>query len=125
MDDRAFKTLIEYLEKIPSIQKPIGKGVDQDGFWWVKFGIDIDNELAWQVVQELACVVNYISVTERLPTIFYPVSPAPFLNGDPREFLSWVIETKDKNFKPGTLMKWLEGRLPRPADDLSQWEIDE
>ena len=124
MDDRAFKTLIEYLEKVPSIQKPIGKGIDQDGFWWVKFGIDIDNELAWQVVQELACVVNYISVSERLPTLFYPVSPAPYLNGGPREFLSWVIEAKDKNFKPGTLMKWLEGRLPRPVDDRSQWQIE-
>jgi hypothetical protein len=121
MDDRAFKTLIEYLEKVPTIQKPIGKGVDEDGFWWVKFCIDIDNELAWQVVQELACVVNYISVVERLPTIFYPVSPAPYLNGGPREFLSWVIETKDKDFKPETLMKWLEGRLPHPVDELSQW----
>lgn len=125
MDERAFKTLIEYLEKVPAIQKPIGKGADENGFWWVKFSIDIDDELAWQVVQEFACVVNYISVTERLPTIFYPVSPAPYLNGGPREFLSWVIETKDKDFKPGTLMKWLEGRLPRPVDDLSQWEIDE
>jgi hypothetical protein len=125
MDERAFKTLIEYLEKVPAIQKPIGKGADEDGFWWVKFGIDIDHELAWQVVQEFACVVNYISVAERLPAIFYPVSPAPYLNGGPQEFLSWVIETKDKNFRPGTLMKWFEGRLPRPVDDLSQWQINE
>jgi len=125
MDDRAFKTLIEYLEKVPAIQKPIGKGADKDGFWWIKLSIDIDNQLAWQVVQEIAFVVNYISVNERLPAIFYPVSPPPYLNGGPREFLSWVIETKDKDFRPGTLMKWLEGRLPRPVDDLSQWEIDE
>jgi len=125
MDERTFKTLIEYLEKIPAIQQPIEKGIEENGFWWVKFGIYIDNKLAWQVVQELACVVNYISVSERLPAIFYPVSPAPYLNGDPREFLSWVIETKDESFRPGTLMKWLEGRLPRPVDDLSQWEIDE
>jgi len=125
MDDRAFKTLIEYLEKVPAIQKPIGKGADKDGFWWIKLSIDINNQLAWQVVQEIAFVVNYISVNERLPAIFYPVSPPPYLNGGPREFLSWVIETKDKDFRPGTLMKWLEGRLPRPVDDLSQWEIDE
>ena len=32
MDERAFKTLIEYLEKVPSIQKPISYG-DEDGFW--------------------------------------------------------------------------------------------
>lgn len=125
MDERAFNTLIEYLEKVPAIQTPIGKGADQDGLWWVKFSIDIDNQLAWQVVQEIAYVVNYLSVNERLPAIFYPVSPPPYLNGGPDEFLSWVIETEDKDFKPGTLMKWLEGRLPRPVEDLTQWEINE
>ena len=113
------------MERIPAVQKPIGKGADENGFWWIKFAIDIADPLAWQVVQEFACVVNYISVTERLPTVFYPVSPAHYLNGGPRDYLSWVIETKDKDFKPGTLLKWLEGRLPRPVDDLSQWEIDE
>ena len=125
MDERAFKTLIEYLEKVPAIKGSIGKGADVDGFWWIKFKIDINNQLAWQVVQELAHVVNYLSIDERLPTVFYPVSPPPYLNGGADEFLSWVIESKDKNFEPGTLMKWLEGRLPRPVEDLSQWEIDD
>jgi hypothetical protein len=81
MDKRAFKTLVDYFEKIPSIGKPIGFGSDEQGFWWVKFHIDIEHELAWNVVQELNCVINYLSVTERLPTVFYPVSPAPYLNG--------------------------------------------
>lgn len=125
MDEKAFKTLIDYLEKVPAIEKPITTGADDEGFWWVKFSIDIYHDLAWNVVQELGCVINYISVDERLPTIFYPVSPAPYMNGGPKDFLSWVIETKDKNFKPGTLMKWLEGRLPRPVDDLEQWKFDE
>lgn len=124
MDERAFKTLVEYLEKVPAIQPPIAKG-DENGFWWVKFQIDIDHELAWNVVQELGCVINYLSLNERLPTVFYPVSPAPYLNDGPKDFLSWVIETKDKNFKPGTLMKWLEGRLPQPVEDLSQWNIED
>ena len=124
MDERAFKTLIDYLEKVPAIQKPIGKGVYNDGLWWIKFTIDIGNNLAWNVVQEFAHVVNYISINERLVAVFYPVSPPPYLNGGPK-FLSWIIETKDKNFKPGTLMKWLEGRLPRPVDDLAQWKTDE
>jgi hypothetical protein len=124
MDERAFKTLKEYLEKVPAIKRSIGTGADEEGFWWVKFQIDTNHNLAWNVVQELGCVINYLSVTERLPTVFYPVSPTPYLNGGPEDFLSWVIETKDKNFKPGTLMKWLEGRLPRPIDDLKQWEID-
>jgi len=125
MDERAFKTLVKYLEKIPAIQTPIGIGADENGFWWVKFQIDIDHELAWNVVQELGCVLNYISINERLPTVFYPVSPAPYLNGGAKDFLSWIIETKDKDFKPGTVKKWLEGRLPQPVDDLEQWNTDD
>ncbi|WP_339756829.1 hypothetical protein [Algoriphagus aquimarinus] len=125
MDERAFKSLTEYLETVPSINSPIATGSDEEGFWWIKFQIDIENEYAWSVVQELGCVVNYLSINERLPTVFYPVSPAPYLNGGPTDFLSWVIETKDKEFKPGTLKKWLEGRLPNPVDDLEQWNLDE
>ncbi len=124
LDERAFKTLIEYLEKIPSMTKPISFGSDDEGFWWVKFQLDITNQLAWNVVQELGCVVNYLSINERLPTVFYPVSPAPYMNGGPEDFLSWIIETKDKEFKPGTLMKWLDGRLPNPVEDLEQWEME-
>lgn len=120
MDERAFKTLIDYLEKVPSIQKPISFG-DEEGMWWIKFSLDIENSLAWNVVQEFGHVINYLSLDERLPTIFYPVSPPPYMNGGPYDFLSWVIETKDKEFKPGTLMKWLEGRLPRSVEDLEQW----
>lgn len=125
MDERAFKSLIDYLEKVPAINSPIATGTDEEGFWWIKIQIDIENEFAWSVVQELGCVVNYLSINERLPTVFYPVSPAPYLNGGPTDFLSWVIETKDKKFKPGTLKKWLEGRLPNPVDDLEQWNMDE
>lgn len=123
MNEKAFKTLIDYLERTPSIQKPIAFG-DDDGLWWVKFSIDIDNKLAWNVIQELGHVINYISIDERLPTIFYPVSPPPYMNGGPFDFLSWIIESHDKEFKPGTLMKWLEGRLPNPVDDIEQWNIE-
>jgi hypothetical protein len=125
MDERAFKTLTEYLERVPAINSPIATGIDEEGLWWIKFQIDIHNEYAWSVVQELGYVVNYLSINERLPTVFYPVSPAPYMNGGPTDFLSWVIETKDKEFKPGTLKKWLEGRLPNPLDDLEQWNLDE
>ncbi|MFT6960584.1 MAG: hypothetical protein ACJAWV_000284 [Flammeovirgaceae bacterium] len=82
------------------------------------------NELAWSVIQEFGHVVNYLSLDERLPTIFYPASPPPYLNGGPNNFLSWVIETKDKEFKPETLMEWLEGRLPRLVNDLEQWNVE-
>ncbi len=121
MDDRAFTTLINYLKSVPAIQTPIANGSSDDGNWWVKFIIDIDHELGWSVVQELGFVLNYLSVNKRLPTVFMPVSPPPYLNGGPKEYLSWVIESTDPKFKPSICKKWLEGRLPQPVDDLSQW----
>lgn len=120
MDERAFKTLIEYLEKVPAFQKPISFG-EEDGFWWIKFSLDLKSHFVWKVVQELGHVINYLSPNERLPVVFYPVSPPPYMNGGPDDFLSWVIETKDKEFRPGTLMKWLEERLPQPVNDIEQW----
>lgn len=123
MDDRAFTSLENYLHKVPAIMDGIAKGTDEDGLWWVKFSIDINNKFAWHVVQELGHVLNYISVNERLPSVFMPVSPPPYMNGGPEEFLSWVIESKDKDFKPGTCAKWLEERLPKPVDDLEQWSL--
>jgi hypothetical protein len=66
-------------------------------------------------------VVNYVSIYERLPTAFYPVSPPPYANGGPDEFLSWLIETKDPDFTPDLMKTWLEGRLPQPVNDETQW----
>lgn len=117
MDDRAFSTLIHYLSNVPAIETPIAHGSDKSGCWWVKFSIDIDHELAWQVVQELGHVLNELSLGDRLPTVFKPVSPPPYLNGGPRDFLAWVIECADSNFRPGTVAEWLEGRLPCPVQD--------
>jgi len=94
-----------------------------NGCWWVKFTIDIGHPLAWNVVQELGHVLNYVSLDERLPAVFMPVSPPPYLNGGP-EYLSWVIESKDKDFKPETCAEWLEGRLPRPVGKLKLWKFE-
>lgn len=120
-DDPDLEVLAAFLRRVPGIVGTIGKGRFDDGPWWVKFGIDIDHPLAWNVVQELGCVLNYLSVNERLPTVFMPVSPAPYLNGGPRQFLSWVIESKSTDFSASEAANWLEGRLPRPVDDQSQW----
>ena len=124
-NETMFQTLKEYLSKVPSVEGTIGCGVSGGGFWWIKFTINIEHPLAWRVVQELGHVLNYVSLDERLPTIFMPVSPPPYLNGGPRDFLSWVIESKDENFKPETCAEWLEGRLPRPVNDPEQWRIED
>lgn len=122
-----FRTLLDYLSRIPPVQKNetpwggFGSGEDNNGLtWWVKFSLDIDHPLSWTAVQELGYVLNFLSLGERLPTIFKPVSPPPYLNGGPSEFLSWVIEGPIE-MPPGTVAKWLEGRLPQPVDDVGQW----
>jgi hypothetical protein len=91
--------------------------------WWAKFTIDVSDPLAWRTVQELGHVLNYLSLEERLPTVFMPVSPPPYLNGG-GEFLSWVIECQDQDCTPAIIADWLHARLPRPVEDRKQWEID-
>ena len=117
-------TLVSFLKRIPGVVGSIGTGTFDNGNWWAKFTIDIGHPQAWNVVQELGYVLNYLSPDERLPTVFMPVSPPPYANGPAREFLSWVIEATDGDFTPETCVEWLEGRLPRPLEDLAQWPSD-
>lgn len=126
--DPSFERLISYMERLPAIKLPagrksIGTGRFENGNWWMKFHIDIGHPLAWRHVQEMGFVLNYLSVNERLPTVFMPVSPPPYLNGG-AEFLSWVIESTDPAFTPDSCAEWLEGRLPRPVEDLARWNMD-
>jgi hypothetical protein len=124
MTEPSFAALIAFLASVPGVRSPIGHGSHPDEGWWVKLGIDIAHPLAWQVVQELGHVLNYLSPTERLPTTFMPVSPPPYLNGGPADFLSWVIECGDIAFTPDKVAEWLAGRLPRPVQELAQWQLD-
>jgi hypothetical protein len=123
---REFAALLAFLARIPAIgaKQSIGSGRFENGNWWVKFTIDIDHPLAWSTVQELGSVLNYLSLNERLPTVFMPVSPPPYMNGGP-EFLSWVIESRDADFSPDAAAEWLSGRLPKPVDDPTQWPINQ
>jgi len=125
MSENQFQLLQTFLSNVPAIKGKIGQGINEEGFWWVKFRIDVQHPLAWQVVQEIGHVVNYLSLDEKLPTTFYPVSPPPYMNGGPEDFLSWIIENTNKEFKPDTLKEWLEGRLPQPVNDVSAWLIDD
>ena len=121
MQEDYFTTLLNYLSRVPAIKKGIGSGIFENGLWWVKFGIDIDHQLAWHVIQEFGNVVNYLSIEERLSTVFYPVSPPSYLNGGPKDFLSWVIESKTEGFTPNDLKEWLDARIPNPVDELDSW----
>ena len=121
-EDSATESLVTFLKRVPAVDESIGAGVTEDGSWWVKFSIDITHPLAWNVVQELGHVLNYLSLEERLPTTFMPVSPPPYMNGGPREYLSWVIECRSPEFTPATCADWLEERLPDPVESVREWE---
>jgi hypothetical protein len=128
--DLGFHKLLAFLAKIPAVQTNdtpwggFGSGMNDVG-WWVKFSLDIDHSLAWSAVQEIGYVLNELSLSERLPTVFKPVSPPPYLNGGPRDYLSWVIECHDGTTRPGTIADWLEGRLPKPVEDITAWPEDD
>lgn len=121
-----FEQITDFLKRIPSIGDDglIAHGADGEHAWWVKFKIDVEHPLAWQTVQELGHVLNYLSTNERLPTQFLPVSPPPYMNGEAKEFLAWVIQCNHAEFSPDVICEWLEGRLPNPVNDLEKWKIE-
>lgn len=49
--DPDFEPLRHFLLQTPAIEGPIGTGMTDAGFWWVKFAIDINHPLARNVVQ--------------------------------------------------------------------------
>lgn len=112
--------LVEYLSRIPGVSV-ISHDTTPNAYWWVKLKIDTEHSLAWNVVQELGFVLNYISLNEPMPTVFKPVSPPPYMNGGPDEFLSWVVESTYNYIDPGWVAETIEGRLPDPVDDESKW----
>ncbi|KAA8731638.1 hypothetical protein F4V57_11995 [Acinetobacter qingfengensis] len=125
MSELNFSRLTDFLKKIPAIQEQglIAHGSDGQHAWWIKFKINIEHALAWQTVQEFGHVLNYLSTNERLPTLFFPVSPPPYMNGEAKEFLAWIVQCNHADFPPDIICDWLEGRLPSPVDDEKQWNI--
>ncbi|MBK8229517.1 MAG: DinB family protein [Candidatus Eisenbacteria bacterium] len=120
-----FDQLRDFLTRIPGIDTILGHGTAPEGSWWIKFIIDLEHPLAWNVVQELAHVLNLLSLQERLPTVFKPLSPPPYINGGPVDYLSWVIDCDDPSCTPEAITGWLESRLPDPVDELEAWEPEE
>ncbi|WP_120429226.1 hypothetical protein [Acinetobacter baylyi] len=125
MSELNFERIYQFFSQVPSIQNQriSAHGTDGQHAWWIKFSIDIEHPLAWQTIQELGHVLNYLSTNERLPTQFFPVSPPPYMNGGPQDFLAWVIQCNHPDFSPDIVCDWLEARLPNPVEDETQWEI--
>ena len=52
MPDAQFDKLLSFLERLPAIDLPagrksIGRGVFENGNWWLKFSLDTNHPLAW------------------------------------------------------------------------------
>ncbi|GAB5407585.1 MAG: hypothetical protein Aurels2KO_58160 [Aureliella sp.] len=114
------RELKEFIDQIPGVDV-ISTSEPDEGRWWVKLQIDINSKTAWHVVQNLAFVLNEISVTETLPTTFKPTAPPPYLNGGPEEFLFWVIEADIPFLDPSVITAYLQQRLPDPVADEASW----
>jgi len=114
----------DLLTKIPCINSVAISNFDNP-FWWLKFSIDINSKIAWNVVQELGHILNYLSPNDKLPTTFYPASPPPYMNGGPGEFLSWVIEPTIPFVDTNTIFDYLNGRLPEDFDKEENWLLSD
>jgi predicted DNA-binding protein len=120
---RGLSTLKALIERIPGVQSA-STSAPTEPLWSIEFHIDLRSRFAWNVVQELGFVLNNLSVEELLPTVFMPVSPPPYLNGGPDEFLGWVIEAKIPFLDAGVIAEILEARLPQPVDSEQAWCAD-
>ncbi|MEG2806274.1 hypothetical protein [Stenotrophomonas sp.] len=118
---REFKALVAFLQRIPALSGNVHWQRCDDGTWYVGFRLALEHPLAWSAVQELAYVLNTLSVTEQLPTRFLPTAPPPYLNGPACWHLSWCIESTAPGITPDQVLAWLEERLPQPVDDETQW----
>lgn len=94
-----FNPLESFLRRVPAIVGPVGTGSNPTGLWWAKFAIDVEHPLAWRVVQEFGHVLNNVSLSERIPTVFMPVSPPPYMNGG----CNRSILVEDWGIEPQTL----------------------
>lgn len=102
--DARLQRLLAWLISHPTVIKTnspslgIGCRVYDDGGWWIKFALDIADPDAWTTIQVLAYALNDPNITAEFRTTFKPVSPPPYLNGGPDDYLSWVIEGEDYRF---------------------------
>ena len=117
-----FHKLTNLITEIPAVCNPIKTGTYENGFWWVKFSVDINNPLAWNVVQVFAYAINYLSISERLSTVFYPIAQPPFNTENSKDCVEWIIESTSQDFLPNELSEWLEARLPDPANP-EEWKV--
>jgi len=118
--EEGLNRLESLLGRIPAI-RVISTSKPKAPNWWIKFSLDLQSPVAWEVVQHLASALNGLSVSERLPTTFKPDSPPPHLNGGPGKCLCWVIQAEIPLLNAGVIADILEESLPTPVEDMDAW----
>lgn len=102
--------LAAFLERLPGVSV-LAFELAPTTRWRVVIEICAGHELAWRVVQELSFVLNYISVSERLPTVFRPLAKG------------WSVESTLPHVDPRAIAQCLESYVPSP-EDPEDWDVE-
>jgi hypothetical protein len=110
----------KYIGRFPAV-KWATSGEDDDGYWWIKFHLDIAHPCAWHIVQALAYVFANLSINDPLPVFFYPTSSPPDMNGGPAEHLHWVLEPKSSEVAVSEIYSALQSSLLFDTQSTEEW----
>jgi hypothetical protein len=110
----------QYIELLPGVEWVSSKQED-NGFWWVKFHLDITHPTAWHIIQSLGYVFNSLSLNDPLPVVFFPNSSPPDMNGGPNDCLYWVLEPRNNNVKSEEILKALRTNLLFDVEKTDEW----
>jgi hypothetical protein len=94
---------------------------EENGFWWVKFHLDLSKPTSSIIIQALAHILNGMSLNDPLPTRFFPSSSPPYLNGGPKEHLHWVIEPFSQKVMVSEIYTALDSTLLFDTASEAEW----
>jgi hypothetical protein len=117
--DDSVIVLARYLHSIPGVTI-VGGGEDETG-WWIGLNIDHRRKAAWNIVLELAHILNSFALNDPLPTVFRPVAPPPQGDNEDLAHLGWVIGCNNSRFRPEECATILRQWGPGPATEEKAW----
>jgi hypothetical protein len=94
---------------------------DESGFWWVKFHLDMNASASLIIIQALAYIFNGLSLNDPLPTVFFPSSSPPDMNGGPNQNLHWVIEPVGKDVSVSEIFTAIDSTLLIDVTSVEDW----
>ena len=117
-EGRGGEYIKQFFGKIPCVQGVVFVNINS---WYIKLDFDLNSKIVWNVIQELSFVLNNLSLLKKLPVIFKPISPPPYLNGGPERFLSWIIEPTSQGVDPTIIISTLAMYLPTQIENEKAW----